>query len=189
MTETKNAIWDTIIKCVKNMQSQNEKIVLYTDAQKVFDDNFEYYYEKITREFMSANRDEEFLDRHKVGAIIICSVLDSKIVGIGKEFVKDKEDEFLGNEKIAFEVALSYMYIQLRQNFTQGKIPYENIFEHYILPHPFSCDRTYGEVICRDLYLSKENFKLNPLLLANLLFFIEEYSFVKSGIKRLKKND
>lgn len=111
--------------------------------------------------------------------------LKTKVVGIGQEYLDEcKDKEFLGNEKVAFEVALSYMYGELKKYFDNGKVPYKCLFDRYVFPKAYSCNRTYGEIICRDLFFSNTFFDLSPLLLANLFFFIEEYSFSYSGIKR-----
>lgn len=185
MTATTNAIWDVVLKAVEVLQSRSDKVVLYKDSKDVFENNFSYYYELIEDNFMSKDISPKSLDRHKVAAVIVCSILKTKVVGIGQKHLEEyKDKEFLGNEKIAFEVALSFMYDELRKTFNEGKIPYKCLFDQYIFPQAFSCDREYGEIICRDLYLSNELFELNPLLLSNLFFFIEEYSFSFNNIER-----
>lgn len=185
MKITRDAIWKTVLQAVQKMQKEADYIVLYEDSRKLFDKNFDFYYNQISDKFMSDELEEHRLDRHKVAAVIICSILKTKIVGISQESLEVCEKkEFLGNEKIAFEVALSYMYSSLKKRFEEGNIPYENLFDRYELPNPYSCDRKYGEVICRDLYFSNNFYELSPLLLANLMFFIEEYSFSSNGIKR-----
>ena len=197
MTKTKNVIWSLVLKAVERMQERSNRIILYTDAKAVFEENFEYYYNYFIKNFMYENKEDNSLniknnslDRHKLGSIIICSIIDAKIVGVSKDFLENcGEDDFLGNEKIAFEVALSYMYAELEKDFKEGKVPYQQLFEQYTLPIPYSCNRKYGEVICRDLHFSNQHYKLSPLLLANILFLIEDYSFQSSNIQRISHSN
>lgn len=191
MQKTIYAIWDTILEGVKSLQKDSDKIVLYNDSKIIFEENFNYYYSTISEKFMEkdadSNKKEHPLDRHKTAAIIVCSILKSQVVGVSQKFLAEcKDQEFLGNEKLAFEVAFSYMYSELKNDFDKGRVPYERIFQEYVFPQPYSCDRHYGEAICRDLCLSAPVYGLNPLLLANLMFFIEDYSFCVNGIKRIQ---
>lgn len=180
-----DAIWDTVLNAVKNLQSKVKEVVFYEGSEELFYENFNFYYKSLVKNFMAEDFDDKTLDRHKVAAVIICSILKTKPVGIGQEFLElCNEKEFLGNEKIAFEVALSYMYEDLSKCFAEGSVPYVSLFPRYVLPIPYSCERKYGEVICRDLYFSNQFYELSPLLLANILFCIEEYSFCFYGIKR-----
>lgn len=191
MTKTKLALWSVVREAVKKMQSQSNSIVMYSDSEKLFNVNFDYYYDFLSDNFMDKSDDKQItLDRHKVAAIVICSILKAKVVGVGQEYLSIHVDkEFLGNEKIAFEVALSYMYTELEIDFKKGKVPYRELFERYAFPIPYSCQRSYDEVICRDLYFSEKYYDLNPLSLANLLFVIEDYSFKAFGIERIEERE
>lgn len=189
MQKTVDAIWDAILEGVKNLQEGSDKIILYNDAKIVFEENFNYYYSTISEKFMekdAASKEKQHpLDRHKTAAIIVCSILKSQVVGVSQKFLSEcKDQEFLGNEKLAFEVALSYMYSELKNDFKKGYVPYESLFDEYVFPQPYSCMRNYGEVICRDICFSAPVYGLNPLLFANLMFFIEDYSFCINNIKR-----
>lgn len=128
---------------------------------------------------------KENLDRHKISAVIICSVLHNDILGVTAKKRSEYSDEvFLANEKIAINIAMSYMYEELKIAFAEGEVPYESLFEKYLFPRPYSCERNYDEVICRDLYYTKKHYKLNPLTIANLLFLLEDYTFTACNIKR-----
>lgn len=196
MIDTEDLIWNTIIRHVKRIQEGNPamEIVLYSDAKKVFQRNFDFYYDLIVGKFMAkpqknAVLHDIHLDRHKVAAVIICSILDANIIGVSKKYLKSntgRDLAFLGNERIAVDIALNFMYDDLTKKFQNDEIPYESIFERYVLPIPYSCNRGYDEVICRDLFFSKGEFSLNPLLIANLMYMIEEYSFAYNHIKRIR---
>lgn len=184
---TKDYIWNVIIEKAKALINENTKlnIIMYTDSEKLFKDNFDFYVGMVKNNFMQHSIDD--LDRHKISAIIICSVLHNDVLGISvkdKAVFQEEKNVFLGNEKLAVNVALSYMYKELKKDIKSEKVPYDTLFPHYILPKPYSCDRDYDLVLCRDLYYAKKFFSLNPLSLANLLFLIEEYSFTSYSIER-----
>lgn len=184
---TKDYIWNIIIEKAKALIAENTKlnIIMYTDSEKLFKDNFDFYVGMVKNNFMQHSIDD--LDRHKIAAIIICSVLHNDVLGISvkdKAEFQEEKNVFLGNEKLAVNVALSYMYKELKKDIKSEKVPYDTLFPNYILPKPYSCDRGYDLVLCRDLYYAKKFFSLNPLSLANLLFLIEEYSFTSYNIER-----
>lgn len=183
MKKTCTAVWNAIIKECAIMMEKDKNLVMYKDSEQLFSQNFEYYHNLILDKFMRLP--DEHLDRHKIAAIIICSILKSNILGITLESKHSQtiDGVFLANEKIALNIALSYMYKELTAEFKVGKIPFNSMFSDYVFPRPLSCDREYTEVICRDLYFAKRYFELNPLSIANFLFLLEEYSFEASGIK------
>lgn len=186
MKETRVAIWNAIIEKSSKMMESDKSLVMYKDSETLFHENFNYYHSLIVDKFMKLK--DGNLDRHKVAAVIICSILKTNILGIAcsKDYPQEMTDTiFLANEKLAFDIALSYMYQMLVIEYQKGRIPYDKVFSDYIFPIPLSCDRMYTEVICRDLYFSKKYFELDPLSIANFLFLLEAYSF---GISKLSIN-
>lgn len=182
MKETRIAVWDAVIKQCSAMMETDKTIVMYTDSEQLFHQNFNYYYNLIVNKFMKLP--DEHLDRHKIAAVIICAILKSDILGVAysMEAHQSIDDIFLANEKLAVNIALSYMHQKLIDEFKADKIPFEGIYDNYIFPRPLSCDRDYTEVICRDLFFTKKYFELDPLSIANFLFLLEEYSFEASHI-------
>lgn len=59
------------------------------------------------------------------------------------------------------------------------KTNYEEIKE---LPNAQSCGTPYMEIMCRNLYYAKNDYKLNPLDLADRLFLVEYIALTKEGI-------
>lgn len=183
MKATRDVIWNAILIESKIIMKDDPSIVMYTDSEKLFHQNFNYYHSLIIDKFMKLQ--DKHLDRHKIAAIIICSILKSDILGIacGQECNQTIDDIFLANEKLALNIALSDMYQRLLSECEEGKIPYDKIFPDYVFPVPLSCDRDYTEVICRDLYYSKKYFELDPLSIANFLFLLEAYSFEATHVE------
>lgn len=192
MQETRKAIWDAIIEKSREMMESDTSLVMYKDSEEIFYKNFNYYHSLIVDKFMKLK--DGNLDRHKVAAVIICSVLKTDILGIARseECSQQTVDTiFLANEKLALDIALSYMYRILSSECKDEKIPYDKVFSDFTFPQPLSCERLYTEVICRDLFFSKKYFELNPLSIANFLFLLEAYSFevsdISINVKKMKQ--
>lgn len=188
-----NAIWESILSVRQELQKTypNVPLDLTADADIIFKREFTRYYNFILENFMQKNEQKEnnndaehpvTLDRHKVAAVIICSILKADIIKNPNN--EDNSKAFLGNEIIAFNAAFSYMYSALKSDFEKGLVPYDKLFEHYIMPKPYSCNRSFDYSLCRDLYYTKTNYELSPISLSNLLFVLEDYSFIQNGIKR-----
>lgn len=182
MKETRVTIWKAILEQSRIMMEKDSLLVMYTDSEALFHQNFNYYYSLISDKFMKIKN--EHLDRHKIASIIICAILKSDILGIvcGQNSSQTIDDIFLANEKLALNIALSDMHQRLQQDYKIGKIPYDGLFADFVFPRPLSCDREYTEVICRDLYFAKKYFELDPLSIANFLFLLEAFSFEASRI-------
>lgn len=177
MNNYSKTVWNAILDECSKMMEKDSALVMYHDSETLFHENFTYYYTLIVDKFMKSY--DKHLDRHKIAAVIICSILKSEILGIscnhtGTETI---DDIFLANEKLALNIALSDMYQRLVSECEEGKLPYNEVFPTYVFPTPLSCDRDYTEVICRDLYFCKKYFELDPLSIANFLFLLEAYSF------------
>jgi len=188
MNPTTERLWEKILeKAVSITQNQKdeglEDIVVYMDAKILFEKNFEYYYGFIKDKFMANNIE---LDRHKKAAIIICSILSAEILGISQQTkakLKDKNDPrkaFLANEKLAVDIALSYMHEALKQEIREGKVQIGESLQsgNYRFPTSLSCpEKNYSEILCRELYFSKTFFQVCPMSIANTLFLLEMYSY------------
>lgn len=179
----KKLVWKLVIRECEDMMQKDESLVMYTDAKVLFEQNFDYYYFLMLNKFMISK--EENLDRHKIASAAICAILQSDILGRAKDLEENGTlaDVFLGNEKIALNIALNLMRQLLEQDYNAEKVPYDNLISKWVFPKPLSCDRDYTEVICRDLYYAKQFFGLDPLSIANFMFLIEAYSFEVSSIK------
>ena len=186
MNVTINLLWEKIMEAGAELAKENSEqdLVVYNDAKDQFSKWFCMYNERIGQ-YMKEPSD--FLDRHKVAASIICAILKADIFGISKKTKQDENTVSFANEIVALNVALSYMYAELNKAFNRGEVPYNKLFDEYVFPRPYSCDKNYKFVICRDLYFSQTDFELCPLSIANLLFTLEDYSFVANHIERTDK--
>ncbi len=169
MTNGIKHIWDTVIEASKLYDSDINLIFdVSKEKEKLFTTTFKKYHNHILKDYMKQS--VETLDRHKIAAIIICSIIDTKIVTVNKN-ESNKGKVFIGLEMIALSVGLSYMQRSLNDLLRKkGETKYINA---YVLPTPIACDTDYFDVLARNLFFARRDYKINPLDIADKLFFIE----------------
>lgn len=182
--EIKNLIW-------KLIKEQGESIVekypeyfsFNTNSEYIFMQKIDDYTDMVRSQFMK--EDVVDLDRHKVAAIIICSIVEAGVLKVNYEYNKD--NLFDGNEKIAVNIGLSYMKATLKK-MLEG-INDEGKFDDFFFPQALTCETSYETILCRNLYFAKQYFILNPIDIANILFLLENISLAKYkiDIEELKK--
>ena len=179
MNELKTNIW-------KNVQEQAQLIIkdypqnfkYNEDSRTIFFQAFEHYYNDIKTKVMYDDVQE--LDRHKLAAIIICSIIKADAIQSIYPY-KEKEYIFDGNEKIALNIGLSYMNASLRKLLHRNPREEEK-FTDFIFPEASMCDKEYVSILCRNLCYAKRDYKLNPIDLANTLFLLEYITLMQVGI-------
>lgn len=187
MRQTLEATWK-LLECAYEIAKKEDRNIIF--SKEVYN-NFKLYFENwhkiILDRFMNKNIVHE-LDRHKIAAILVISIIQSKAISY-KETLDD--EIFIGSELLALSTGLSYMQDQL--NILLTEIGEKNI-EKYIMPTPLSCETSYFEVIARNLYYEnyatdkEENkiWSLNPLQLANTFYLIEYLTLKENDIDPVK---
>lgn len=170
LSNLKRNIFINLSQQVKQVIDKYPKNFMYNnESEKNFNKHFDYYYNFIKSNVMSDSVQE--LDRHKLAAIIICSIIMTDSLQVTSTYSEDRF-VFDGNEKIAVDIGLSYMRSSLKE--LLSKEPNEAVkFDDFILPEASMCDTDYTSILCRNLCYAKRYFKLNPIDLANTLFLIE----------------
>lgn len=170
----------------KNVQYQAKQIVKkyptnfkYNDeSEQNFNRNFDHFYNYIKFNVMYDNVQE--LDRHKLAAIIICSIIKSKVLQVIPPYSEDQY-VFDGNEKIAVNIGLSYMSSALKQLLSSEPEEAKK-FSDFIFPKASMCDTDYISILCRNLCFAQKHYELNPIDLANTLFLIEYITLIQVSI-------
>lgn len=168
MKQAIDSIWESIEK-VQDIYSKSAEIVIDVSPEKKasFDKNFRAMYKLIKDNYMKP--DVVALDRHKVAAIIICTIIDEEIVSTNKQTENDVV--FLGSEMIALSVGLSYMQRSLNDILQEIAVP--KIINGYHMPIAMACKTDYFDILARNLYFAKKHYVLNPLDIADKLFLVE----------------
>lgn len=170
----------------RNVRRQAQQIVekfpdnfkYNNESEQNFNRNFDYFYNYIKSNVMYDTVQE--LDRHKLAAIIICSIIKSKTLQVISPYSEDQY-VFDGNEKIAVNIGLSYMRSALKQLLSSQPEEAKK-FNDYIFPKASMCDTDYITILCRNLCFAQKHYELNPIDLANTLFLIEYITLIQISI-------
>ncbi len=181
MTALVDNVWELLEnECVKFqinpcfhfdiMQKQNFKNII-TDHKKKILDNY-------------MDETVENLDRHKIAALIIISLLETNAIsyeGLNGDQI------FIGSELLALKVGLAYMMGELNKKLAAKGI--KHTIKKFYFPNAQSCPTSYIEIICRNLYYTKTDYNFNPLDLADRLFLLEYITLLKEDIDSDKLKD
>ncbi len=170
-----DSIWNAVKEKIEYLQDDDKNIIFDDSKYDAFKNEFENLYESIKEKYM--NKHVTALDRHKVAAVMIVSLLKTNVIAYKK--ISDKF-VFIGSEMIATEIALSWMCQNLNERLNELKIEVE--ITEYIMPRAFACDTPYFEIFSRNLFFAQENYKLNPLDIAEKLFLLEYITIIKNNI-------
>ncbi len=179
MNELKTNIWNNVDQQAQLITKEYPDNFHYNpDSEKNFFQVFDLYYNDIKTKVMYDDVQE--LDRHKLAAIIICSIIKANAIQCIHPY-KEKEYIFDGNEKIALNIGLSYMNASLKKLLSRRPHEAEK-FTDFIFPKASMCNTEYVSILCRNLCYAKRDYKLNPIDLANTLFLLEYITLMQINI-------
>ncbi len=169
-------IWDVINQGAEAITFSNPSVKYNKNSQEAFGKHFTDMYEYLTAKYMMDA--DEPLDRHKVAAITIISVIRSSVITCSKV---EKENMFWGNYILATDSALVYMLSEMNKRL---KSKNKKEISSYFFPKAMACETDYYKIFYRNLYFADENSKwgLNPLDIAERLFLIEYITLEKNEI-------
>lgn len=160
---------------VEELSSKGVKICINENAMSCAEEKFKEFYDKFMDDHMCDQ--VECLDRHKVAAIFIKTIIDEKI--IISEIKERKNYMSVASEMIATEIALSWMMSELNEILVQHSL---NKIERYSMPIAFACSTPYFEVFCRNLHNASESYCVNPIDIADKFFLLEYITLLENNI-------
>lgn len=175
MTPLIENAWKLMREESKKYTEIDPRFICDESKYKYFKEKFKKLYGEVKKEYMLPS--VKNLDRHKVASIIIISLLEADVVSY-----KDLESGsiFIGAELIALKTGLAYLVEKLNEKLNERGI--KKKIGEFKLPNTQSCDTSYIEVVCRNLYYTRRDYKLNPLDLAERLFLLEYIALSKDEI-------
>lgn len=176
MTGIIDAYWKELKNTVEYYQKQDPALSFDESKYEEFKNTFKQLYKEIKSKYMKPS--VAALDRHKVVAVMIITVLKLNIITYEKE-LKEKYN-FLGSEMFATEVALTWMLDSLNKKLEPLGI--KEKIESYHMPNAFVCSTPYFEVFSRNLFFSNRDYILNPLDIADKLFLLEYITLIQNGV-------
>lgn len=168
-------LWRMAITAAEAMQLKDPFIQIKENNKKKFEEIFNQYYKKITEQYMA--EDNEALDRHKVASIYMISIIQSQIM-VAPD---NTEEKFMGIYVLATDCGLVYMLQDLNEKLSKLG---EKQIDQYYFPSAMACETEYYRIFYRNLsYIDKdEEFRFNPLDMADRLFLIEYLTLKENGI-------
>jgi len=180
------------------------------EAQCAFTEDFRREYKFVSDAFLMENEEGRDLDRHKVAAIGVVSLLrtmrfEKKAPPVPK---LDDNNALFPRQRIALAAALHFMLEQLNHALREAGVV--SPIGKYYMPHPLMCRTPYADVLARELYYMERYYeyvleyyegekpqeypeeclgayggslsKLNPIVLAHELFLLEYITLLKGRI-------
>lgn len=175
MTPLIENVWDLLANEYNKHYKENLNFKFDQTKKNDFKQLFTQKYDFIMKTYMDSS--VEYLDRHKVAALIIVSLLEIDAISYDN---LDEDCVFVGAELLALKVGLAYMVEKLNEKLYSRGI--ERKIEEFKFPKAQSCDTSYLDIMCRNLYYAKKDYKLNPLDLADRLFLVEYIALFKEGL-------
>lgn len=179
MTKTISYVWNMLGDALDLLKEDdlNNCLVIKKKDRKIFQDIFLHLYDCIMQKYMSDGVD--FLDRHKVAAIIIITILRTVEI----EYTDLPEEQILwGKQTVALNIGLSYMCDEM--NTVLKKNGCTKLIDHYFMPEASSCETSYQDIMIRNLVYAENNpeWGLNPLDIAEKLYLLEYITLMKEQI-------
>lgn len=175
-----DTIWDEgIVPEAQDIVNANEGIVEFHQESKM--QVFDRYHEinkRCKKDFMQNSAG--LLDRHKVSAALILAISETRLL-----YNKQKKDsdgkEYVFNEKLALNVGLQLLKGYLNNSEDKSDVV------HFYFPPTNNSDEIYQDVFCRLLRLDLAYNQASVLAIANILYFIENYTYQKVELLNYKE--
>lgn len=179
MTKTIKYVWNVLNGAIKTIDDDDKKknLTIRCKDFEFFKKTFNDLYYKILDDYMEESVDN--LDRHKVAAVIIISIL--KTIDIEYDNLP-KTKVLWGKQTVAVNIGLNYMCGELNKILAENG--WEGEIEKFDMPNAISCNTSFEDIMIRNLVYAEDNpeWGLNPLTIAENLFLLEYITIIQRGI-------
>jgi len=174
-----NPLWVLIGVGIKERQKKEPSLIydISPEAKKKFSVFFQSSYSEIQKKHMK--KQDDFLDRHKVAAITIASIIHAKLIS-NAEKSPDPNEEWIGLQRFALEIGLSDMLKRTNELLTERCSAKQ--ITTYHMPVSFSNDRSYNESLSLLLHRTPPATPVEIRDLADRLFLIEYITLLHEAI-------
>lgn len=173
------SVWNNIKIGIEHETKRYRNVSPKRGGEKRFGDNFKDLYNEISVRFMEDPNGA--LDRHKVAAIIMISIIKSDLLDTNLSNGKTADNKsYYGIYILAMNSGLDYLLSEIN-SVLQKEGPSQKL-STFNFPEATSCSTDYSKIFFRNLYYAKTFYVLNPLDLAERLFLLEQLTFMKFNI-------
>ncbi len=178
MDNTIKSYFNVVEQYCEALNSSGLNIIFYSEKKdeyiKSVNDKYLDYKSKYLKD------EVEYLDRHKMAAILVVCGIECKIIDsgeIGKEIEDDKIDICI--QKILLLAAFDYLLEIMNLKIEQQNDDSIKKIDSISFPSAFTCPTPFIDILSRTLYYAEKNYKLNEMELAEKLFLLEYISILK----------
>lgn len=173
------SIWNNIYTGIMYETGRDKNVDCAKDGKKKFQKKFIDLYHEISNKFMEDPTGA--LDRHKVAAIIMITIIDIDLLQSKLPNGKTSDNKsYYGKYILAMNSGLDYLLGEINNVLKKEKTGKQ--LSTYYFPKATSCHTDYSKIFFRNLYYAEKNYKLNPLDIAERLFLLEQLTFMKFDI-------
>lgn len=168
--------WEYMENAVNSLKSMLKGLELQQTQKEVYSQLFDQMYDDILNHYMDEK--VNYLDRHKVAAIVMICIIKSNAIIYKGELPEDKK--FFGQYLIAVSTGISC----LREMINRKLKDHGKHIDELWFPTPLSCETPFLEIFSRNLSFADENpeWGMNPLIIAEELFILEYITLKEAGI-------
>ncbi len=165
--EKLKGLWDEMVINAEKFQRTDANIIVNKDRYSLFEKIFLDEYDDVKKQSMDSS--VKYLDRHKVAAIIVISIIKANFLEYSSE---NKNKQFILPYQFAFSAGLSYMQYEYNHELiAAGK----KTIECFSFP-PTLCGDKYLDYMVRVLFDNDKRNDMNILNMANTFFLIETFN-------------
>ena len=126
-------------------------------------------------------RDEvEYLDRHKMAAILVTCGVECKIINSKKTSGKTDDEKIdIGVQKILLLAAFDYLLAIINSKIDAKSGKTVDRIKKISYPEAFTCPTQFIDILSRTLYYAEKDYQLNEMELAEKFFLLEYISILK----------
>lgn len=171
MTASCKVFWDLLSEQCAVKSTKADELFLHQEKKEKFIEACNLAYAKIKKEYM--HQGVQYLDRHKVCAIMIACGLDLDIIEHKSKVAKDPDLVFIGVHKLLLICAIHYLAQKINQEIKQANYADLKPMTRFDLPKSVSSQTNYIDSLCRlmiDFRQEKDALILN---LSDRLFLLE----------------
>ena len=170
MNNTLNSFLDLAKEYCKAFSEKGLNVQFKEEKRQEYLEGTKNRYNAYKDTYMST--DVEFLDRHKVAAIMVVQGLKLGIIDSSAAAPENSEGYInIASANILLLCAIDYLIAQINEIITQ-KSKLEPL-DDFLYPKAWSCDTDYIDVVCRNLYFAQKDYQLNEMELADKFFLLE----------------
>lgn len=145
------------------------------DYIEMVNNKYKYYKNNYLKE------DVEYLDRHKMAAILVVCGIKCKIIDSGETGKTIEEGKIdICTQKLLLLAAFDYLLEIINLKLESKEADSIEKINDISFPEAFTCSTPFIDILSRTLYYAEKNYVLNEMELAEKFFLLEYISILKA---------